>query len=87
VPVDGRLKIDNAEALRKAVLRGLGIAMLPAILVDDDLRAKRLRKVLPEYSAAERQLSLLYLRERQMSLKLRSFIDFVVERFGADEDR
>jgi len=87
VPVDGRLKIDNAEALRKAVLRGLGIAMLPAILIDEDLRAKRLRKVLPEYSAPERQLSLLYLRERQMSLKLRSFIDFVVERFGADEDR
>lgn len=84
VPVDGRLKIDNAEALRRAALRGLGIAMLPEILVEEDLRAKRLCKVLPGYSAPERQLSLLYLRDRQMSLKLRSFIDFVVERFGAD---
>ncbi|WP_027211304.1 LysR family transcriptional regulator [Burkholderia sp. WSM2232] len=84
VPVNGRLKIDNAEALRRAALRGLGIAMLPAILVDDDLRAQRLTEVLPGYVAPERQLSLLYLRERQMSSKLRSFIDFVVDRFGAD---
>ncbi|WP_133647088.1 LysR family transcriptional regulator [Paraburkholderia flava] len=84
VPVDGRLKIDNAEALRRAVLRGLGIAMLPAILVSDDLRAKRLIEVLPDYTAPERQLNLLYLRERQTAPKLRSFIDFVVERFGAE---
>jgi len=84
VPVDGRLKIDNAEALRRAVLRGLGIAMLPAVLVSDDLRAKRLIEVLPDYAAPERQLNLLYLSERKMSPKLRSFVDFVVERFGAD---
>jgi DNA-binding transcriptional LysR family regulator len=84
VPVDGRLKIDNSEALRRAVLRGLGIAMLPAILVNDDLRAKRLIEVLPDYAAPERQLNLLYLPERQTSPKLRSFIDFVVERFGGE---
>lgn len=84
VPVDGRLKIDNSEALRRAVLRGLGIAMLPAILVNDDLRAKRLVEVLPDYPAPERQLNLLYLSERHISPKLRSFIDFVVERFGAE---
>lgn len=84
VPVGGRLKVDNAEALRRAVLRGLGIAMLPAILIEGDLRAGRLLAVLPNYCAPERQLNLLYLRERQMSLKLRSFIDFVVDRFGAD---
>lgn len=84
VPVDGRLKIDNSEALRRAVLLGLGIAMLPAILVNDDLRAKRLIEVLPDYAAPERQLNLLYLRERRTSPKLRSFIDFVIERFGAE---
>jgi DNA-binding transcriptional LysR family regulator len=83
VRVDGNLKIDNADALRRAVLRGLGIAMLPAILVDGDLRAKRLVQVLPDYAAPERQLNLLYLREQHSSPKLRSFIDFVVERFGA----
>jgi DNA-binding transcriptional LysR family regulator len=84
VPIDGRLKVDNSEALRRAALRGLGIVMLPEILVADDLRAKRLIEVLPEFAAPERPLSLLYLRERQMSPKLRSFIEFMVERFGVD---
>lgn len=84
VHVDGRLKIDNSEALRRAALRGLGIALLPAILVNDDLRSKRLVEVLPDYAAPERQLNLLYLPDRHMSPKLRSFIDFVVERFGTE---
>ncbi|QGZ66592.1 LysR family transcriptional regulator [Paraburkholderia acidisoli] len=84
VRVDGRLKIDNSEALRRAVLRGLGIAMLPEILVHDDLRAKRLVEVLPDHAAPERQLNLLYLREQQTSPKLRSFIEFVLARFGAE---
>jgi DNA-binding transcriptional LysR family regulator len=82
VQVDGRLKIDSAEALRRAVLRGLGIAMLPSMLVNDDLREKRLVEILPNFAAPERPLNLLYLRERQTSPKLRSFIDFIVERFG-----
>jgi DNA-binding transcriptional LysR family regulator len=83
VPVDGRLKIDSAEALRRAVLAGMGIAMLPAILVRADIESKRMVEVLPEFAAPERPLNLLYLRDRQMSPKLRSFVDFIVERFGA----
>lgn len=84
VPVSGRLKIDSAAALRKAVLAGLGIAMLPSILVDADIKDKRLARVLPKYSPPARPLNLLYLRDRQMSPKLRSFIEFVLERFGLD---
>jgi DNA-binding transcriptional LysR family regulator len=82
VPVNGRLKIDNADALRRAVLAGMGIALLPAILVDADIKANRLVGLLPAYAPPIRPLNLLYLRDRLMSPKLRSFIDFVVERFG-----
>jgi DNA-binding transcriptional LysR family regulator len=87
ITVDGRLKIDNAEALRRAALRGLGIAMLPSILILDDLREKRLIEILPDFAAPERPMSLLYQQERQKSPKLRSFTEFVVERFGADTAR
>jgi DNA-binding transcriptional LysR family regulator len=41
---------------------------------------------LPDYAAPMRQINLLYLRDRQMSPKLRSFVEFVVERFGAGSD-
>ena len=86
VPVGGRLRIDNSDALRRALLAGMGIAMLPGILVDADIEAGRLVEVLPEYPAPARQINLLYLRDRQMSPKLRSFVEFVVERFGGAGD-
>ncbi|PTB17973.1 LysR family transcriptional regulator [Trinickia symbiotica] len=82
VPIAGRLKIDNADALRRAALAGMGIAMLPSLLVDADFKAERLVKVLPDYAPPSRPLNLLYLRDRQMTPKLRSFVEFVVERFG-----
>jgi len=86
VPIDGRLKIDNSEALRRAVLAGMGIAMLPSILVERDLKAKRMVAVLPAYAPPLRAMNLLYLRDRQMSPRLRSFVEFVVGRFGAGGD-
>ena len=86
VPVRGRLRIDNSDALRRALLAGMGIAMLPGILVDADIEAGRLIEVLPDYAAPMRQINLLYLRDRQMSPKLRSFVEFVVERFGSGFD-
>ncbi|MFP3566229.1 LysR family transcriptional regulator [Paraburkholderia sp. SIMBA_030] len=86
VPIDGRLKVDNADTLRRAVLAGMGIALLPAILVDADLKAERLVEVLPKYAPPARSVNLLYLRDRQMTPKLRSFIDFMVERFGKVSD-
>lgn len=49
VRVTGRLRTDNGEALRLAVLAGFGLALLPTLLVDDDLRSGRLRNVLPAY--------------------------------------
>jgi DNA-binding transcriptional LysR family regulator len=86
VPVAGRLRIDNADALRRAVLAGMGIAMLPSILIDADLKTNRLIEVLPDHAAPIRPINLFYLRDRQMSPKLRSFIEFVTERFGTTSD-
>lgn len=84
VPINGRLKINSADALRRAIMAGMGIAMLPSILVDADISANRLVEVLPTYAPPVRPIYLLYLRDRQMSPKLRSFVDFIVERFGID---
>lgn len=86
VPVSGRLKIDHADALRRAVLADMGLALLPAMLVDPDIAAGRLVEVLPDHAPPVRPIHLLYLRDRQMSPKLRSFVDFVVQRFGTGGD-
>jgi DNA-binding transcriptional LysR family regulator len=82
IPFATRLQTDSAEGLRHAALAGMGIVMLPEIMVSKDIEAGRLVRLLLDYMPPIRPMSLLYLRDRRMSPKLRSFVDFVVDRFS-----
>lgn len=52
-PSDGRIRLNNGEAIRDAALEGLGICLLPLFIVADDLKAGRLVQLL----SGERPLS------------------------------
>jgi DNA-binding transcriptional LysR family regulator len=82
VPVSLTLTVNNGEALRMAALSGLGIIMQPEILLDNDLRAGRLVPLLPDYVPRARSMHLLTVADRKPPPKIRTFVDFVVERFG-----
>jgi DNA-binding transcriptional LysR family regulator len=82
VAISGNMHVDSARGLHCAALAGMGIVMLPEILVADDITSGRLVRLLPDYEPPTRPLNLLYLPDRRMSQKLRSFVDFIVERFG-----
>lgn len=82
IKVRGRVQMDNGPALRAAAVAGMGITLLPQVVVENEIKAGRLQRVLPGYSTPARQLHVLYLPDRQGSPKLRSFIRFMVERFG-----
>jgi Transcriptional regulator len=84
VPVNGRLMIDTGEALLNAARAGLGLLYQPEELVKDDLNNGQLIEVLPDYPIPVRPFHILYAPDRRMTPKLRSFIDFVMERFGPD---
>jgi DNA-binding transcriptional LysR family regulator len=84
VTASGNLRLNDDEALSEAVLKGLGIALLPTFIVGKDLQAGRLKAVLSEYVAPERHIFAVYLPTRHVSPKLRAFIDFLVERFGPE---
>jgi DNA-binding transcriptional LysR family regulator len=83
IPFAARLQTNSAEGLRRAALAGMGIAVLPEIMVSEDIASGRLVRLLLGYVPPIRPMTLLYLRDRRMSPKLRSFVDFVVDRFGA----
>lgn len=85
VPVSLALTANNGEALRMAALGGLGIIMQPEILLRDDLQAGRLVPVLPLYAPRARPMHLLRSADHGPPAKVRSFIDFMVERFGQDD--
>jgi DNA-binding transcriptional LysR family regulator len=83
VPVAGRLMVDSGEALLVAARAGSGVLLQPAELIEPEIAAGRLVRLLPKYAAPARPLHLLYAPDRQMTPKLRSFVDFAVATFGA----
>lgn len=83
VPVAGRLRINSGQALRVAALEGIGIALLPEVLVADDLAAGRLVRVLADHPVPALPVHLLTPPERHPTPKLRSFVALVARRLGA----
>jgi DNA-binding transcriptional LysR family regulator len=84
VPVSGRLRINDDEALSQAVLGGLGLALLPTFIIGKHLQAGNLRAALSEYIPVEQHVYALYLPTRHLPAKVRAFIDFFGARFGPD---
>ncbi len=86
VRVSGNLRTNDAEAVHAAALGGLGIALLPSWVVGAEVQSGRLVAVLPRYRAAPGALDTgihaLYPANRHLSIKVRAFIDFLVERYG-----
>ncbi len=79
--VSGNLVANNADVVRDAALAGLGVAMSPRWLVEDDLRAGRLKEVLPGYAVGDRAVYAVLPRPGTPLLKVRCFVDFLKESF------
>lgn len=84
VGISPRLRADNTFALRTAALQGMGIAFMPQTLVAEDIRAGRLIPVLPDHMPPSRPVSLIYRKDRRMSPRLKSFVEFVIDNFGVE---
>lgn len=83
VRATGNLRLNDDDALAEAVLGGLGVALLPTFIIGKDLQSGRLQSALSQYIPVERHIYAVYLENRQLSAKVRAFIDFLLERFGA----
>ncbi len=81
--VAGNLKANNGEVLRAAAVAGYGITILPTFMVGDDLRAGRLRRVLPQLDDDTASVYAVYPHARHLATKVRVFVDFLAARFGA----
>jgi DNA-binding transcriptional LysR family regulator len=85
VPVSGPLQSDDTSVLLQAVLAGAGIAMLPTYLVSGLVLRGDLVLVLPRYEPEVFGIHATYLSRQHQPKLLRVMIDFLAERFGADE--
>jgi DNA-binding transcriptional LysR family regulator len=73
---------NNGEVLRDAAVKGLGIVLLPTFIIGPDLQQGSLRTILTDYTFTDSALYAIYPQTRHLSVKVRLFIDFLVERFG-----
>ena len=84
VAISGRFAVNSAAAVRAMLLAGHGIASVPLFAVADDLRAGRLIHLLPDFPLPEFGIYALYPHNRHLAAKVRVFVDFCVQQFGAE---
>jgi DNA-binding transcriptional LysR family regulator len=87
INVAARLSINDFDLLAEAVRAGVGIAAMPAFLCAADLRAGRLRQVLPDWSWVEAPLQAVYPTARHLSPKVSAFIELLRERLSLEARR
>jgi DNA-binding transcriptional LysR family regulator len=81
VPVTGRLQSNNADILREAALEGQGLTLLADWLVEDDVQAGRLTRVLCDYQAnpgnANATINVMFLPNQRGSSRIKVFVEFL----------
>ena len=77
VAISGPIRADNGDIIRLAALGGAGILFQPQFIVDDDLAAGRLVRLLPQWQSAELGVYAVYPSRKHLSAKVRTFVDFV----------
>lgn len=81
VEVEGRLRANNSDVLREAVLSGLGIALLPQWLIANDVSSGRLMRLLEGWDVNPQQETVCiyaaYLPNRRHSRKVHALLDFL----------
>ena len=80
--VSGRFRADDSEAVREAVLRGAGIAVVPVWLFPDEIGGGKVNILLEQYEPTQLPIHAVYPSRRQLAAKVRAMIDFLAAEFG-----
>lgn len=76
------LSVNDSLAYVASGLAGLGIAQMPAFLVQDQIAAGTLRRILPDWKCETVVIYVVYSPNRHLSSRLRVFIDWIAEIFS-----
>jgi DNA-binding transcriptional LysR family regulator len=81
VQLPHRITANNSDTMAELARLGLGLIQAPRYRFVDDLAAGRLVEVLAEHPPSRTPLSALYPHNRQLTPRLRVFLDWVTTRF------
>ncbi|MDX3906368.1 MAG: LysR substrate-binding domain-containing protein [Pigmentiphaga sp.] len=79
--VSGFLESNDTQVLRAAALAGLGLLIQPVFAIREDLDAGQLVPVLSNWSLPPLTINVAYPSRKHVSAKVRTFIDFLADRF------
>jgi len=82
VQIKGNFHVNEGIVLVNAALAGMGILYEPDFLVTEHIRQGRLTRILKDWKTEEFSMYAVYPNRQFLPLKVRSFIDFLVEYFG-----
>jgi len=83
----GNFEADSADGIYHAALAGLGIARLSSYLVRSDIECGRLVHLLPGHREDRTEIFAVYSSRRNLSPKVRVFVDYLVAHFRTGKDR
>ncbi len=83
VVLPARLTVVAAETYVAAARLGLGLIQVPRYHIAADLDAGTLVEVLPDYPPTPTPVSLLYPHSRQLSPRVRVFIDWLTRELAS----
>jgi DNA-binding transcriptional LysR family regulator len=75
-----RMMVSDMDVLHAAAIGGAGVALLPAYQCVEELRAKRLERVLRAWDAPATPIHIVHPSTRHVSTTVKSFIDHLRER-------
>jgi DNA-binding transcriptional LysR family regulator len=85
VKVDGEVIANDGQLICQAARDGLGILAQPTYIIEEDLAAGRLVRVLDDWDLPRLTMNIAYPSKSFLPLRTRLFIDFLVERFRIQE--
>jgi DNA-binding transcriptional LysR family regulator len=77
-----RHRSNNGSMLAALAAAGVGVTLEPDFIVAPALREGRLVRVLADYRTPRAPISAVYPSRRHLSAKVRSFVDFLAERYA-----
>ncbi len=76
-------RVPRAAAASRQQRTGLGVTNEPDFIVNPEIRAGRLVRVLEGFVAPTTNVAAVYPSRRLLSTKVRTFVDFLAQRFAA----
>jgi len=82
--VRSTFRVNNGAALREAAVQGHGIAYLPHFIVAQAIARGELHPLLEDWRKAPVEAYAVYPTRRNLPLRVRAFIDFLVARYAGN---